>query len=506
MMINEESFCNQIRKKKTVFIDTLRTSNYSIQKNKQRMKVISFHPPRKITHIATILLEAGAEDILIVGGGVRDHLLGRPLIDYDIEVYGLSYEKIAQSLAPYFKVNFVGKSFGILKVGNNIDIALPRTESKVGSGHTGFNVVPNPQLSPKEAFARRDFTINAIGMRLDGTIVDYYGGEQDLRKKILRATSPAFKDDPLRVLRGMQFASRFGMTTEETTIRYCRELLPEFSTLSAERIFEEWHKWAIRGKYPSLGLELLHQTGWITPFQELSSLVGCPQNPQWHPEGDVWEHTKLVTNQMANYIQEEENKENSLSDEEKTVLMFAALCHDFGKPVTTTCNPDGTIRSLGHASAGEPLARSFLMKMKTPLRIMEQVLPLVREHMAILNTQKLGEPSPRTLRRLSARLAPATVKQWCAVCQTDALGCFPPACNTKTIRFQADVWLRAAREAQVENQKPKPILLGRHLLENGLTPGPEMGIILKEAYEAQLDGLFGNLEEAIIWWKNRGFF
>lgn len=454
----------------------------------------------KIRRIFTLLTEAGASDVLLVGGCVRDALLGVGSKDIDVEVYGLPYERIAEILKPHFRVDLVGKSFGVLKVEHDIDIALPRTESKVGTGHTGFDVVSDPTLDPKAAFARRDFTINALGARADGQIVDFYGGRADLERKILRATSPAFKDDPLRVLRGMQFAARFGMTMDEKTAEYCRELLPEFATLSEERIYGEWEKWTTKGRFPSMGLDVLRQTGWVTCFSELSALVGCEQNPRWHPEGDVWEHTKLVVNEMAALIGSADDSE-PFSPEERTILMFAALCHDFGKPSVSVRDAEGVIRSHGHAEAGAPLADAFLRKMRAPNRVVETVTPLVAEHMAILNTQKLGEPSPRTLRRLAVRLAPASVRLWCAVCQADALGCFSPACDEKKIRFEADVWLRAAAQAAVRDSRPKPILLGRHLMELGVEPGPAMGKRLDAAYEAQLDGEFDSLETALLWLK-----
>lgn len=453
----------------------------------------------KVRRIFALLNEAGATRTLLVGGCVRDALLGAESKDIDIEVYGISYDQIADALAPHFRVDRVGKSFGVLKVGHDIDIALPRTESKAGSGHTGFDVISDPYLDPKAAFARRDFTINAIGLDPEGRLVDYYGGQDDLERKVLRATSSAFKDDPLRVLRGMQFAARFGMTLDEPTARFCRELLPEFATLSPERIYEEWLKWALKGNFPSLGLDLLDATGWIDAFPELAPLKTCEQNPAWHPEGVVWAHTKLVVNEVKKIILEVRQSDEPFSEEEETALMFAALCHDFGKPATTARDSSGVIRSHGHAEAGVPLADSFLSRMRTPNRVTETVRPLVAEHMAILNTHKLGEPSLRAVRRLAVRLAPANVRLWCALCQADALGCFPPATSKRTIRFQADVWLRAAEDAQVKKGKQAPLLQGRDLIPLGVFPGPELGRILDAAYEAQLDGAFDSTESAIAW-------
>lgn len=465
-----------------------------------------FDRHRTVKNVFSRLLDAGASDVLLVGGSVRDFLLGRQPDDFDIEVYGLDFAKIEAALAGNCRTERVGKSFGVLKVGRSIDIALPRTEVKAGIGHTGFEVHSDPNLDPKTAFGRRDFTINAMGLRLDGTLVDFYGGARDLKKKILRAPTAAFKEDPLRVLRAMQFASRFEMTLDERTAEYCREVAGEFSTLSKERLYEEWKKWALKGRFPSMGLDILKQTGWVDLFPQIGALIGCQQNPQWHPEGDAWTHTCLVTNEMAKHIEASRHDTGwgePYDDQTRIVLMFAALCHDLGKPVVTRRDENGTIRSLGHAEAGVPLAASFLESIKSPGAVIDRVLPLVHEHMAILNTQKLGGVTPRTLRRLANRLWPATVRQWCALCQSDALGCFPPARDDKTIRFQADVWLEAAEREAVRDAKPKPILQGRDLLGRGIRPGPSMGRLLQEAYEAQLNNEINTLDQANRWLEER---
>lgn len=474
----------------------------------------------KVRTIFSLLKEGGAKEVLIVGGFVRDHLLGLESKDVDLEVYGLSYRKIEEILRCRFRVGMVGQSFGVLKVGRpssrhadktgdkaederEIDVALPRRESKQGIGHKGFDIESDPSLTFEEAFARRDFTINAIGMREDGTFVDPYGGRADLKRKILRATSPAFKEDPLRVLRGVQFAARFGFAMDETTVAYCKEVFSEFSTLPEERIYEEWKKWAIRGEFPSLGLDVLKETGWIDAFPELAALVDCPQNPDWHPEGDVWTHTKLVCNEARRAIQNADRDGKPFSEEEQIALMFAAVGHDFGKPLVTRRDENGIIRSLGHAEAGEPLARAFLARMKAPNRISEMVEPLVREHMVITH-HRLGLPTPKTVRRLACRLHPANLRLWVALCQSDALGCFPPATQKRTVRFRAEDWLLQAEQAEVTDDKPKPLVLGRHLIPLGILPGPEMGAILHFAFEAQLDGEFATTEEGIAWLTDKG--
>ena len=467
--------------------------------------------PSQLTfEIIDLLEQNGAKDVLIVGGFVRDRLLGVSSKDVDIEVYGLSYADILKILAPHFHVDLVGKTFGVIKVGNSIDVALPRRESKVGFGHKGFDVETVADLPVLEAFARRDFTINAIGLRRDGSYFDPYGGIRDLKNKILRATSPAFKDDPLRVLRGMQFAARFGFKMEPITVQLCREVFSEFSSLSEERIYEEWKKWALKGVFPDLGLDVLVETGWIAAFPELEALIGCQQNPDWHPEGDVWVHTKRVCREAAQIIL---NFSPSLNEDERLILMFASLCHDLGKPLTTKLDETGVLRSLGHEKEGVPLAANFLERMKAPNRIINAVKPLVAEHMA---THGCGDkPSKRAIRRLARRLSPANIKLWTLLCQSDALGCGATErymftslkeneCDVqlneiqkRNIRFQVDLWLEIARELDIEEKEPLPLVQGRDLLGIGVIPGPSMGSLLKRLFEEQIDGRFATKDEGL---------
>ena len=460
--------------------------------------------------IINLLEQNGAKDVLIVGGFVRDRLLGMTSKDVDIEVYGLSYAEILKILAPRFHVDLVGKAFGVIKVGNSVDIALPRRESKIGIGHKGFDVEAIADLPLLEAFARRDFTINSIGMRRDGSYFDPYGGINDLKNKILRATSPAFKDDPLRVLRGMQFAARFGFKMEATTIQLCREVFREFSSLPEERVYEEWKKWALKGVFPDMGLDVLVETGWIAAFPELEALIGCQQNPAWHPEGDVWIHTKQVCRETAQIIS---HFSPPLNEDERVILMFASLCHDFGKPLTTKLDENGVLRSIGHEIEGVPLAAKFLERMKAPNRIVSSVKPLVAEHMA---TQGCGgAPSQRAIRRLARRLSPANIKLWTLLCQADALGCgaterylATPSdkkegdislreTQKRNIRFQVDLWLEIARDLDVEEKETSPLIQGRDLLKIGVSPGPLMGTLLKQLFEEQIDGRFTTKDEGL---------
>ncbi|MDO5580401.1 MAG: HD domain-containing protein [Planctomycetia bacterium] len=468
--------------------------------------------------IFKILRSGGASDVLIVGGHVRDTIMDLESKDIDLEVYGLTFQNIIEILSPFFRINAVGQSFGVLKVNNEIDIALPRRESKAGVGHTQFDIQSDPYLDPYTAFSRRDFTINAIGMREDGSFYDPYHGIDDIKNKRLRAVGPAFKDDPLRVLRGMQFAARFGFTMDQQTIDFCQQVRPEFEQLSKERIYEEWKKWILKGLYPSKGLLVLEQTKWIDCFPELSALAGCPQNPKWHPEGDVWKHTQLVCDAMKHQILAHNSADapfasDPFTEEEQLILMFAALTHDFGKPSTTAPDENGVLRSLDHAKEGTEIAQAFLENMRAPIFLAENVCPLVREHMGAMALSGDEAPSPRTVRRLACRLDPANIRLWAYLCQADALGTGSSGApihgeiteeslaNAK-VHFKADRWLEIARQLNLEKEKPTPLVQGRNLISLGIGTGPSMGKILKQAFEAQLDGEFSTPEEGIEWIKN----
>src|SRR5690606_20159385 len=146
---------------------------------------------------------------------------------------------------------------------------------------------------------RRDFTINAMALTPEGELLDFYGGQQDLRDRVLRHPTLAFAEDPLRVLRGMQFAARFNMRLAPATAALCRTMLPEASTLAMERGWGEWRKWASRGRHLAAGLRVLEESGWLSLSPELVALVVCPQDPEWHPEVSVWLHTQFVCDMAA---------------------------------------------------------------------------------------------------------------------------------------------------------------------------------------------------------------
>ena len=435
------------------------------------------------------LRAAGATECLLVGGFVRDHLMGIESKDIDIEVYGLGYDQIVEALNSHDHVDLVGQSFGVVKVNNAIDVSIPRRESKNGVGHKGFSVRPDPNMTPREAAARRDFTINSMGMTFDGRIVDPFNGQQDLEKKTLRATTEAFMEDPLRVLRGMQFVARFGFKMDDETIDMCRQMVDEFRYLAAERVWDEWYKWATKGRFPSKGLHVLQQTGWIVHFPILERMSETAQDPGWHPEGDVLTHTGHSCDVAVEIADRE-----GFDAVERAILLFGVLCHDFGKVPTTVENERGRLVAPKHDEVGAGLTRSFLSDLRAPGWLIDTVVPLVGEHMVHMPYPKDKGPSARVIRRLAERLAPATIRQWAAVCEADASG-RPPKPRKNPVAH----WVAVAEQLAVEDSKPQPLLLGRHLIPLGYRPGPELGRILKFAFEAQLDGEFGTIEDGVAW-------
>ncbi len=420
---------------------------------------------------------------LLVGGSVRDAVLGRPAADLDVEVFGLSPERLRQVLAEDFELDLVGQSFGVLKIRHlDVDVAIPRRESKRGLGHKGFEIHSDPELSLEEAARRRDFTINAMAWDpLREELLDPCGGRRDLEERVLRHVSDKFAEDPLRVLRGMQFAARFVLTPAPETVELCRRIEPE--GLARERIFEEWRKLVLYGEEVSRGLEFLRACGWVRYFPELERLIDCPQDPGWHPEGDVWTHTGHVMDAFA--------RERLGDPWEDLVVGLACLCHDFGKPSTTLVDDDGRIRSPGHEEDGDEPTRSFLARLSNQERLAVEVVPLVREHLKPIHLYKAGA-SASAIRRLARRVG--RIDRLVRVCRADHAGRPPLPFDD----FPAGHWLlEQAGALEVADAKPRPIVMGRHLIELGLEPGPHFKQILDACFEAQLDGDFRDLEAGL---------
>jgi tRNA nucleotidyltransferase (CCA-adding enzyme) len=442
--------------------------------------------PSDLTHAIAVAVGDAGGRALIVGGWVRDRLLGLAPTNVDLEVFGVPPDQLRGLLAPFGKVEAVGDSFQVYKLGA-LDVSLPRRDSKAGRGHRGFVVVGDPDMSIEEAASRRDFTINAISWDpLTGEYFDPFHGRADLERRLLRVVDPAtFPDDSLRVLRAIQFAARFELGLEETTRALCREIA--LDDLPAERIWGEVQK-LLFSRRPSIGFALAMDLGIVSRlWPELRALAGCSQEPEWHPEGDVWLHTLQVIDQARMRI-------DDLSRPQQLAIMLGAVCHDFGKPATTAFS-DGRIRSIDHEEQGVAPATVFLDRLNVHAidgyDVRRQVLGLTAQHLKPGMWFKVkGEVGDGAFRRLAAKV---DLELLARLAKADCLGREPGHFNCDAM----DWFLDRARALGVEHRPPEPILLGRHVLALGLKPGPRVGEMLTAVYELQMDGKVRDLDAAI---------
>ena len=423
---------------------------------------------------------------LVVGGWVRDRLLDVPSTNVDIEVFGVPADELRTLLESFGRVEAVGASFQVYKVAG-IDVSLPRRDSKSGRGHRGFAVTGDPSMSIEEAARRRDFTINAISWDpLDGEYLDPFHGREDLANRLLRVVDRStFPEDSLRVLRAVQFAARFSLTIEPDTRDLCRTV--PLDDLPAERVWGEMEKLLLADR-PSIGLALALDLNVIERlFPELFALVGCEQEPEWHPEGDVWVHTLQVVDQARTRIAD-------LPRPQAITVMLGALAHDLGKPATTAFL-DGRIRSIDHEEQGVAPATAFLDRLNVHTidgyDVRHQVLGMTAQHLKPGMWFKVrDEVGDGAFRRLAQKV---DLELLARLAKSDCLGRSPGTFNCEAM----DWFLERARTLGVEHRPPGPILLGRHLIELGIRPGPAMGDILKAVYEQQLDGKVHDLAGAI---------
>lgn len=458
-------------------------------------------------------IESAGGQPIIVGGSVRDALIAesegttkQSPKDIDVEVYGSDTDQLLGALRRIGHASEVGQSFGVIKAtvdGEEFDVSLPRRDVKVGDGHRGFEVQVDDTMSYAEAFGRRDFTINAIGWNpATGEVIDPHGGLADIQSRTLRHTSDAFDEDPERVLRGVRFAGRLGYELAPETIERCRALSGEFDKLPTERVWKEWNKIALEAQTPSASLTALHQVDWERHFPELAVVRDVPQDPRWHPEGTVDVHTGQVADVAAAIA-----VRDGLDDEQRTVLMFASMFHDIGKATHTQHQPpsdeypDGRITSHGHAAAGANEVRSLLKRMGAPIRIVDQVAPIVREHMC---TSAVGDREPtetdvrRLIRRLDADGRGTTIEQWARVCEADRGGR-----GTASGPSDAAKWVAIAHAIPPERPVLTPLLTGDHLIAAGLKPGPDFRPIMDDAIQAQDAGEITDEASAVQWLRRR---
>ena len=426
--------------------------------------------------IARQLAKAVFEDggrAYFVGGYVRDARMGVQTKDIDIEVYGIAPARLRELLSRFGQVFEKGASFGVLSLEHtNLDIAMPRRESRTGERHADFDVSVDPALSTQEASRRRDFTVNAMMMDvLSGEIIDHWGGLRDLENGILRhVAADTFPEDALRVFRAAQFAARFGMRIAPETVELCRGM--DVRALTRERVFEETAKALLKAKQPSVFFAVLEEMNHLEEFfSEVAATRGVPQNPKYHPEGDVYRHTMLVLDQAATL------RPRAV---EPLFFMFAALCHDLGKIDSTRIEPDGRITSHMHPASGRPLAERQLRRLSDNSRLLRYVDDMVGNHMRPNAMAMCQSKKKKTRLLFDASVCPEDL---ILLSRADASGKLSGPYDERLEQFLLER-LRDWREAAAQ-----PMVTGQDLIAAGLTPDERFKPMLDRARVLRFAGL-----------------
>lgn len=462
------------------------------------MDVFAKNIEPEIQNLLRELRQAGGTPLL-VGGWVRDNLMGFNSHDVDIEVYGLEPEALKRTLEKTGQVFAVGVSFGVLKVrlapGNTVDVSLPRRESI--QGPRGLLFTPDPNMTPREAASRRDFTINAMAYDpAAGELLDFFGGQDDLKKGILRHVGPTFAEDPLRVLRGMQFAARWEFQMAPETVDFCAGLIDRYETLAGQRVWGEWQKLMAKGRKPSAGLTVLEQTGWRGLYLVLEKLATVPLiGSRVKSRGDAqeesqtaWQHTMAAMDLAV-----EISGRDKLEPVEREILLLATLCHEFGQAQQILSGRASREPGPHQVEIAADQTEKFLQAIDCPHYLSNKVIPVVNEYMAH-RLEGREKPNATKVRHLAVRLAPAGITQWERLVEVCAR-----SGGEQRRKRPALAWLKLARELSCAEQPVPPLLLGRHLMEAGLKPGKQFRTLLDQAYAAQLDGIFETEEAAREW-------
>lgn len=408
-----------------------------------------------------------------VGGYVRDFFSGKQGKDIDIEVHGISPKMLAQILENFGERIEIGESFGIFGLkGYSLDIAMPRKETNRGKGHKDFDICVDPFCGTYLAAKRRDFTVNALMQNvLTGEVIDHFSGKADLEKGIIRHVNDvSFAEDPLRVLRGAQFAARFNFTVAEQTVELCRRM--DLSHLPKERIMGELEKALLKSEKPSVFFETLRQMNQLDVwFPELKHLIGVEQNPKYHSEGDVWTHTMMVLDAAVRFLPQVKNK---------TGFMLSALTHDFGKAVCTKVI-DGVIHSYNHETLGLPLVEEFMQRLTGERRLTDYVMNMTQYHM-----------KPNVLAAAEASVK-STNKMFDASVDPEGLICLATADGLGKIthgEYVSHVPFLEERLALYNEYMSRPYVMGRDLIAAGITPGENFAEYLSLAHKLRLAGVY----------------
>lgn len=452
--------------------------------------------PETIKDIAQTVKTAGGE-LWVIGGTVREtlyreewpHTYIHSSKDYDCEVYGLMPDELEEILVQYGEVDLVGKQFGVFHLTQGdlqADFNLPRSDS------VGRKPMVNisPTMDKIEATMRRNFICNtAMYNPLSGKMLDYFGAKDNIANRKLIVTHEArFRDDPLRPLIGLFLCGAYSLTPDPNTLAICRQMVWGHETLPPSRIWGEWWKWATRSIEPSRGLNFLKASGWIKNYPELDILDTIPQDAEWHPEGNVWQHTLEVVDRAADMTK------YWTDDTSRGVVLLAALCHDLDKATCTTEEiKDGKLRIVSPGHDEGIGTERFLARIHCPNDIKERVLALVRTHMA-----HIGGMKPK---KLLKRIGDNSPLNWLTLVAADHMG-RPPL--PQIVPVEA---LKLFEEMErVDPEEIVPLVTGKHLMATGIKPGPAMGNVLKLIFElGQLEGEFNTLEAGLEWSFRMGF-
>ena len=414
-----------------------------------------------------------------VGGYVRDLLRHRETKDIDLEIHGVSVQTLEEILDGIGGRTVMGASFGIFGLSHyDLDIAMPRTERSTGAGHRDFSVFVDPFIGPEKAAMRRDFTINAMMQDvLTGEILDFFGGREDLARGMIRHVNDrSYAEDPLRVFRAAQFAARFDFRIAEETRALSSGI--DVVALAGERVMGELEKALLKADKPSIFFEELRGMRQLSVwFPELEALIGVPQDQRFHPEGDAWTHTMQVLDEAA-----------ALRGQAEYPLgfMLAALCHDLGKAVATE-EIDGAVHAYGHETAGLPLTERFLGRLTNETKLRNYVLNMVVNHMRPNVTAARAKHEKSFMKMFDSSCCPEDLL---LLAKADALGSGlrkdgPIAFlvyGLKEEKLRAMLSLYRQRMAE-------PYLMGRDLIEAGLSPGPVFSKALDYAHKLRLAGM-----------------